>query len=161
MTSTETGRNLSVRKVWRAREERRRMTAEELRDSTPVYALMQNLSTIDPDAIVTVTEPKGHPFARIKVRATWGVSEDHPFATNEIDNGAVPIWKGNQVQISVARSVFRGHERIKIRSGEGTRILSEYVDPEMVIRDVQEAIAKPSRVVFFLRPGSEKHEKVI
>ncbi len=160
-----------LRDIMQRRTENRISIASQVADSRIVSSLMDHLSQIDPDATVTVTQPKDHPFTRITVQATWGVTEHqatvhhvyssgmHLFPDRSVSCPTV-TWTGDQVAI---KPVIRRGKVI------GARVISKYggaflpndASSTFIANTISTAVRNPRRIVQSFEPGKQDHQRII
>lgn len=145
------------------RKERRIASANELASSQPVKVLKDILSQRYPDAVLTVTEPDGHPFAKIYIEATWNINREWRGVITEREGQArVEVWTGRQIKVFWADFEKEKHVGYLINSREEEdRFIPRDASRNAIIAAIKEATEKPLAFQGPNKPGLERGRRII
>lgn len=154
-------RRRGLRGAWQRKQERKETAANNLARSRPVSALGNVLILLEghSDAILTVTQPKGHPLAKISVQATWDIVHDfHDLPTEDTVGGIISTWSGKTVELTFANPKDE-KAGIIVRSEKGKVLISPETSDDKVVSILKDAVANPLTFVGMYKPGLEPHRK--
>lgn len=127
----------------KARSERRTREADELAESNPVYVLKKEVRLRDPNAKITITKPRLHPFARVKARAEWDISSRDDYITSSTGNVITEIISGKRVDIAFLKKRREGYHGFMVNSGNGEDLIPIHADPGEVTDTITAAVDNP------------------
>lgn len=114
----------------KARSERRIKEANELAESNPVAVLKEKVRHRDPDADITVTKPRLHPFAKVRVEAKWNISYKDSVLTTSAGNIPVQSVSGKGVEIAFLKKSKDGYHGVIVKSGNGEELIPNQIGPD-------------------------------